>query len=240
MELRNTFVVPGSADDAFASLVDLEQVAPCMPGAELTGRDGDAYAGRLKLRIGPITVGYEGTVTVAASDPAARTATLEATGTELGGSGGASATVTATVTELDTDRSEVEVVTDLDIRGKAAQFGRGALGEVTQRVLDQFARNLEATFEVAPDGGGTLPTASASPTSSSSAAPVAPATPGPASAMDAELDVLRTVALPMLKRAAPALAAFVVGVAVGRLVRRPAPPTAAWGPPPWWSSPPPG
>lgn len=227
MQLRNTFPVPAAADEAFTALLDLERVAPCMPGAQLTGRDGDAYAGRLKLRIGPITAAYEGTVTVFSSDPATRTAHLDASGSELGGQGAASAAVVATVRETGPASSEVEVVTDLDIRGKAAQFGRGALGEVTQRVLDQFARNLEATF--------TAPAATDAPAGAAGA----PATPAPAPvAADADLDVLRTVALPMLTRAAPVIGALVVGFVLGRLTRRPTPPPASWAPPPWWTTPP--
>jgi carbon monoxide dehydrogenase subunit G len=226
VQLRNTFPVPADPDEAFTALLDLERVAPCMPGAQLTGSEGDAYHGRLKLRIGPITAAYEGTVTVEDADREQRRAHLTAAGHEIGGQGAASAKVTATIRRLDDGLSEVEVVTDVDIRGKAAQFGRGALGEVTQRVLDQFARNLEATFV---SSGQTAP-------SGPEGASPAPSRAGSAAAPEvADLDVLRSVVLPMASRAAPAVMAFVVGVLLGRLGRRtsqPPSPWATWGPPP--------
>jgi uncharacterized protein len=228
VRLQNRFTVPATPDEAFAALLDLERVAPCMPGAELTGRDGDHYHGRLKLRIGPITAAYQGTVTVEESDASARRARLSASGREIGGQGGASATVVATVAADGDGRSEVEVTTDLDIRGKAAQFGRGALGEVTQRVLDQFARNLEASL-----GAGAGVAAAPAPVERGAATPAAPA---PAAE---DLDVLRAVAGPLLARVAPVLAGLVVGFVVGRLTRRAAPPMQPmWGPPPpWWTAP---
>ncbi|WP_083441275.1 SRPBCC family protein [Nitriliruptor alkaliphilus] len=235
MQLRNTFSVPAPPDAAFAALLDLERIAPCMPGAELTGRDGEAFQGRLKLRVGPITAAYQGAVTVGDADAVARRARLTASGTEIGGQGAASATVVATVSANGVDGSQVEVVTDLDIRGKAAQFGRGALGEVTQRVLDQFARNLEATF-TAPaitDGhaGGLGPAPAAA------GEPPSPTTAGPAGD---DLDVLRVIVGPLVARAAPVLAALAIGVLLGRATRRRsprAPSSAPWPPPPWWAPP---
>ncbi len=248
MQLRNRFEVPTAADAAFTTLLDLEQVATCMPGAELIGSDGDTHQGRLKLRIGPITAAYEGTVAFEEVDRSGLSARLRATGSEIGGQGTASADVVATVRPIADDRSEVEVVTELDIRGKAAQFGRGALGEVTQRVLDQFARNLEAAV-LAPaagtaDADATTVTAPATP-----AAPVSPA----ASAGDAEagLDVLSVMWRPVLARVAPVAAALAVGVLIGRAMGRrrtgstpwstpPASPGPAWsvGNAPWATAPP--
>lgn len=225
MQLHNTFTVPAVPDDAFAALLDLGRVAPCMPGAQLTDQDGDTYHGRLKLRIGPITVAYEGTVRIEQADHDARRAQLQASGKELGGQGGASATVVATVTPDGDAASQVEVVTDLDIRGKAAQFGRGAMGDVTQRVLDQFARNLEATFDGDADDGRDRSTAQAAPA---------------AAADEVGLDVLGVVAGPMLRRWAPAMGALLLGLVAGRAWgRRAAPRSPAtpmpWCPPPGWS-----
>jgi carbon monoxide dehydrogenase subunit G len=231
VQLRNSFPVQMDPQAAFDALLDLERVAPCMPGAELTDAEGNTYHGRLKLRVGPITAAYQGTVTVEEADSGALRAQLLATGEEMGGQGAASARVTATVKGADGGGSQVEVVTDLDIRGKVAQFGRGALGEVTQRVLDQFARNLEASL-ASRDGE-----ASAVAEGPSAPAPAAP--PG-----GGDLDVLRTLGLPMAKQAAPALLALVLGFLLGRLRRRAdhhlAPPwvASAWAPPPWWQQPP--
>jgi uncharacterized protein len=238
VELQNRFEVPISADEAFATLLDLERVAPCMPGAQLLGNDGDDYHGRLKLRIGPITVAYEGTVTVEQADKGQREARLRAIGNELGGQGTANATVSASVHELGASRCEVQVVTDLDVRGKAAQFGRGALGEVTQRVLDQFARNLEATV-------GAQTWAGSSPDGPSAAPATAAAAPGSEAAAlesDAGLDVLSVVWRPIVSRALPVVAGLVVGFLLGRAVgsrgqATPAGPGPArvpgWGSPGW-------
>lgn len=220
MQLQNAFTVPAEPDDAFLALLDLARVAPCMPGAQLTGQDGDQYQGRLHLRIGPISVAYEGSVTIAEADHDGRRATLSARGSEVGGQGKAAATVVATVHPNGGNGSSVEVVTDLDIRGKAAQFGRGAMGEVTQRVLDQFARNLESTFT--PATNGSTPAremAAAAPTE-----PTAPPTPSP----DADLDVLGVIAGPALRRLAPIAGAFLAGLIAGRLLGRRGSTSPAW------------
>lgn len=235
MQLHNTFTVPATPDETFEALLDLGRVAPCMPGAQLTGQDGDTYHGRLKLRIGPITAAYEGVVRVEHADPAAHRAELRASGSEIGGQGGASAHVVATVEPDGEVSSRVEVVTDLDIRGKAAQFGRGAMGEVTQRVLDQFARNLEATFHTAPSAPSTA--------SSTASAPAATAPAGPAP--DGDLDVLGVMVGPLARQAAPLAGAFLVGLLLGRMLGRRSAPRAwppaqaGWPPAPWmgWQPP---
>jgi len=245
VQLRNTFGVPAAPDEAFAALLDMQRVAPCMPGAQLTSSEGDTHQGRLKLRIGPITAAYRGTVTIEDADEPTRTARLKAVGEEVGGQGAATASVTATVRPSDQgDGSTVEVVTDLEIRGKAAQFGRGALGEVTQRVLDQFARNLEATFTTTSASPDQL-----NPDHHGARRPSATGLPAAAEAPAADLDVLATIVRPMARTAAPVLVALLLGVLLGRISRRRQAPawTAApwappldprWGPPPWW--PPPG
>lgn len=202
MELENAFTVPGAPDDVFAVLLDLERVATCMPGATLTGRDGDEYRGTLKLKVGPIGAAYEGSVTVAAVDRGERAATLRAAGKELNGQGGAQATVHARV-DGNGEGSRVSVSTEVQIQGRAAQFGRGALAEVTQRVIDQFARNLEAQL------------VAAGPPSAFPGRPQ-PAPPPPAET----LDVLSVAVPPAVRKAVPAavalLAALVLGILVGR------------------------
>lgn len=219
MELKNTFRVGVAPAEAFAFLIDLERVARCMPGAKLTGRDGDAYRGDLQLRAGPVRAAYSGTVTLQQVDERQRQAVLRASGSEVGGQGSAEAMITAAVAP-DGDRSIVTVETDLQIRGRAAQFGRGVIGDVAQRIIDQFAANLEATLAQGP-----LP---ASVPSGREAAPEGPAVagrPAPAAPAD-ELDAWSVVVLPLLRRAAPVLAALVAGLALGRLGR--ARRTAPW------------
>lgn len=244
MELNNTFRVGVAPAEAFAFLVDLERVAGCMPGAKLTGHDGDTYRGDLNLRAGPFRAAYSGTVTLQQVDEQQRRAVLHASGSEVGGQGSADAVITAAVA-ADGDRSVVVVETDLQIRGRAAQFGRGVIGDVAQRLIDQFAANLEATLTqeltaVAANGrgadDGSAPTAQEAVEDGGAAA----GGPAPAAPFN-ELDAWSLVVLPLLRRAAPVLAALVAGLVLGRLggARRtahwpgPAGPQEAGGPWPW-------
>jgi carbon monoxide dehydrogenase subunit G len=160
VQLENTFTVPVALENAWTALLDVERIAPCMPGAELVGRDGDAYNGRVKLKIGPITAAYSGTATIQETDPAARTLSIVAAGKEQRGSGTAKATVRPRLVAVSENETRVEVVTDLEITGKAAQFGRGIIAEVSARLVDQFAANLAAEL-VSPRGPEQPPAAAA-------------------------------------------------------------------------------
>lgn len=226
MELRNTFTVPGDPDATFELLLDLDRVATCMPGAVLLDSDGDEYRGRLKLKIGPITAAYEGSVVIDDVDRDARTARLSARGSEVAGQGTAAADVVATVEPAD-GASAVTVVTTLQIAGKAAQFGRGVLGDVAQRVIDQFARNLEAelTDSGARAGGPAADGAGAG------RAPGVPRAAAPAAAADedAGMDVLSLLAPILRRQALPVVIALVIGLLLGRLGRR----GRRADPPPW-------
>lgn len=160
MQLENTFTVPVALENAWTALLDVERIAPCMPGAELVGRDGDVYSGRVKLKIGPITAAYSGTARIQEMNPAARTLSIVASGKEQRGSGTAKATVRSRLVAVSESETRVEVVTDLEITGKAAQFGRGIIAEVSARLVDQFAANLAAEL-VSPGGPERLPVAAA-------------------------------------------------------------------------------
>ena len=141
MQLENSFTVPAAPDDAWAVLLDVERVAPCMPGATLTGHEGDSFQGTVKVKVGPITVSYRGTAAFIERDDANRTVKIDAKGRETRGSGTASAKINCKLTP-DGDGTRVEVVTDLAITGKPAQFGRGVIGEVAGKVITQFADAL--------------------------------------------------------------------------------------------------
>ncbi|MBV9412820.1 MAG: SRPBCC family protein, partial [Acidimicrobiia bacterium] len=132
MDLTNEFRVPLAVDEAWAVLTDIERIAPCMPGASLEGAEGDEYRGTVKVKVGPMTAQYKGTVQFIERDDAGHKAVLRAEGRETKGQGNAAATITATITP-DGDGSAVYVVTDLTISGKVAQFGRGVLGDVSTR-----------------------------------------------------------------------------------------------------------
>jgi carbon monoxide dehydrogenase subunit G len=146
MELEHSFTVPVTEDRAWDVLLDVERVAPCMPGATLESVDGDEIRGSIKVKVGPITMTYKGTARFTERDPAAHVITLEASGKETRGAGTASASVRS-VLEGAGEETHVIVHTTLNVTGKPAQFGRGVLAEVGGRLIGIFAGNLAAMIE---------------------------------------------------------------------------------------------
>jgi uncharacterized protein len=138
MQLEHQFSVPVPVDRAWEVLLDVERVAPCMPGATVETVDGDSFTGQVKVKVGPITVSYAGKASFLEKDAAAHRAVVSAKGRETRGSGTAAATVTASMTG-DGDSTRVNVVTDLAITGRPAQFGRGVMNDVGNKLLGQFA-----------------------------------------------------------------------------------------------------
>lgn len=177
MKLENSFEVSAAPEVVWAYLLDVEKVIPCMPGAELTEVvDENNWKGRVRVALGPVSLAYSGKVHVDERDDAARRMTMSAKGTEASGKGIASAVVTSTVSESATG-SKVDIVTDLTITGPAAQFGRGMVGDVSQRFTDEFAKCLGQRLSTpsgndAEEGGGEAAEAGAE-----SAAPPAAAKP---------------------------------------------------------------
>ncbi|MGW4134491.1 SRPBCC family protein [Amycolatopsis japonica] len=149
MILENQLSVPAGPDEVFALINDVERVAGCLPGATLDGRQDDAYLGRVKVKVGPITAAYSGTVRFTDVTEADRSLRLLARGADAHGNGDAEADVTLTVREAPSGAT-IELRTDLSIRGKLAQFGKGAIGAVSTRLLDQFARNLADQLRAGP------------------------------------------------------------------------------------------
>lgn len=143
MELVHEFKVSVPVDEAWAVLTDLERVATCMPGAELTEVVGDEYHGVVKVKVGPITSRYAGVVRFTEMDPVGYRAVLHADGRDARGQGNASAIVTA-VLRGDGNSTVVSILTDLSITGKLAQFGRSVLADVSSSLLGQFVERLEA------------------------------------------------------------------------------------------------
>ncbi|MFG2347971.1 SRPBCC family protein [Streptomyces phaeochromogenes] len=142
MDFTNEFPVNLPPDQAWSLLTDVERIAPCMPGAQLTGVDGDTYNGVVKVKVGPMTVQYKGVVSFEEKDDEARTAVLHARGRDTRGQGNADARVTARLVP-DGDGTRVTVDTHLTITGRIAQFGRGVIEEVSGKLLAQFVDNLE-------------------------------------------------------------------------------------------------
>jgi carbon monoxide dehydrogenase subunit G len=209
MELNHEFTVPVPVDDAWRALLDIERVAPCLPGATVEDYDGKTVTGSVKVKVGPVTVTYRGTAVFEEQDEAAHRMVLVASGRETRGQGTARATVTATLVERD-GGTAVSVRTDLTVTGRPAQFGRGVLAEVGDRLVGQFATCLADRLTEQPQG------AEEEPGRPEEARPAAPPRE------EAEpLDLLRTAGLPVAKRAAAlAAAAAVLAWAATRLLRR--------------------
>jgi uncharacterized protein len=141
MKLENEFTVPASVDRAWEVLLDLERVAPCLPGAAIEGREGDAHTGTMTVKIGPITARYTGTVKIEEADEQARRAVMRAQARDVRGQGTAAATITSTMEEAE-DGTRVRVETDMRITGAAAQFGRGVMQDVSAKMMGRFAECL--------------------------------------------------------------------------------------------------
>jgi carbon monoxide dehydrogenase subunit G len=151
MELKNDFHVSVPIDVAWAVLTDLERIAPCMPGAELQEVEGDEYRGIVKVKVGPISAQYKGSARFVEKHDDQHRAVLLAEGRDTRGQGNASATVTA-IAIPDDDGTTVSLVTELSITGKVAQFGRSIMGDVSAKMLGEFADRLEA--DVLSQGSG--------------------------------------------------------------------------------------
>ena len=143
MKIANEFTVSAPIEEAWNVLTDLEQVIPLMPGAQMTGRDGDDVLGKVKVKVGPVTSEFSGKVHFVEQDRDQHRAVIDAKGKEARGTGNAAATVTAQLHEAG-ERTRVTVDTDLKIVGKLAQFGSGMLQQVSEKLLGQFVESLEA------------------------------------------------------------------------------------------------
>ncbi len=154
MELDNAFTVPVPPDQAWDVLLDVQRIAPCMPGATVDEVDGNVVAGRIKVKVGPVSLTYRGTAKFTERDPDARMVVVEASGKETRGAGTASATVRASL-EPSGSGTQVTMHTTMNVTGPA-QFGRGVIVEVGGKLVDQFAQNLAhliAGDTAGPDGG---------------------------------------------------------------------------------------
>jgi len=143
VQLENSFTVPVPIDEAWRVLLDIERIAPCMPGAALDSVDGDDFTGRVKVKLGPINLTYQGKASFIEKDEAAHRAVIDARGKDQRGNGTAAAVVTATLAEAGSS-TRVDVLTDLNITGRPAQFGRGVMTDVGNKLLGQFADKLAA------------------------------------------------------------------------------------------------
>ncbi|OBG20998.1 SRPBCC family protein [Mycobacterium sp. 852002-51057_SCH5723018] len=210
MKIANQFTVSAPIEQAWDVLCDLEQVIPLMPGAQLTGHEGDDYLGKVKVKVGPVTSEFSGKVRFVELDREKHRAVIDGKGKESRGTGNAAATVTAQLHE-DGDRTSVTVDTDLKIAGKLAQFGSGMLQQVSEKLLGQFVESLEAELAAQSAASPATPASPAAPFDMAAAA--AAAEPEP-------IDLLNLAGGGQLKKYGPAalavLAALVLGWVLGR------------------------
>jgi uncharacterized protein len=227
VELEHRFTVPTSVSDTWEAFNDLERIAPCFPGASLTSVEGDDFAGSVKVRLGPISLLYNGTGQFVERDEAAHRAVIEAKGKDKRGNGTASATIRAQLTP-DGEQTAVEVATDLSITGKPAQFGRGVIQDVSDKLLGQFVacleQNLGSTYEPQAE-----PEPSATETSAPESTPTDAETTGPtaskpqatsSNAGDGELNLLATVGPALARRyAVPAIGVLILLLLLRKVLR---------------------
>lgn len=214
MELKSEFRVGIPVEQAWSTLTDVEFIAPCMPGAQLTEIDGDEFKGGVKVKVGPITAQYKGSAKFVELDEANRRIVLEASGRDSRGAGNAAAEVTAEMAP-DGDGTVVSIATDLKVTGKVAQFGRGVMADVTEKLIGQFVDSLEQKLSEIGDQDDARVAAddaaaddaeasdeSGDESASSGARQIDMAEPEP-------VDLLETAGRPMLKRILAPLAVVV-------------------------------
>jgi uncharacterized protein len=202
VQFRNSFEVQADPDRVYAFLLDVTQIIPCVPGAVLTEViDEDTYRGKAKLKLGAIVMSYDGKATVTDRDPSQRSATLRAEGRETSGSGAAAMQARLGVAPSPAG-SAVEIITDLTITGRAAQFGRGIIEDVSKRLIGQMADAIKARLETPPSAAGDDP-ANAVVASGARSAPSAPAEGVPLNVLGLLFSVLRERFARLFRRRSP-------------------------------------
>ena len=226
MQIENSFAVKAAPDRVYEFLLDVNNVVSCVPGAELSEVvDPDTFKGKVRIKVGPVTVSYNGTARITSRDTAARTATLEAEGRETTGSGTAQATTIMAVA-ADGEASKVTLTTDFTVVGRIAQFGRGIMEDVSRHLVGQAAECIQSKLEAPPPTAAPAAESSSPGANSSSSAPTAAAPPAPSRSEPASLDALalgRAVAMERISRLKvrpPMIAAGFAGLISLLLLRR--------------------
>jgi uncharacterized protein len=232
IELDNSFTVPVPPEKAWDVLLDVERIAPCMPGASVTSisDDGNEIEGQVKVKLGPLSLTYKGTAKFTEKDQENLTIAIQATGKETRGAGTASANVQAVLKAADAGSTLVSIHTSLNVTGRPAQFGRSLLPEVSGKLIAQFASNLEALIgsdtataaapeeTAAPESDGTVADSSGEAVPApAAAAPSAAPSAAPVMKQEESLNAFKFVVVPILKRVIPVAAA---GAAIAVIIRR--------------------
>ncbi|MBN9622096.1 MAG: SRPBCC family protein [Actinobacteria bacterium] len=205
MELKDTFTVDVPPERLWEVLTDVERIAPCVPGFELEEVEEPDYRGRMKIKVGAIQMQYDATITFAERDDAARRAVLKAKGKERRGPGAVDATTTA-ILSGDGGQTTASMVTEVQVTGRIAQFGRGIIADVSSRLTEKFVANLEQQV-LAPAGSAAEPEEAVN---APGAEERAASPPPPPQAAGEPLDLAAVGAVPVLKRVGPVVAAFLV------------------------------
>jgi carbon monoxide dehydrogenase subunit G len=236
MELDHEFTVPVPVDQAWPVLLDVEKIAPCLPGATLDSVDGNEFTGRLKVKLGAMTITYKGSARIASQDESAHTVTIEGTGKEARGSGTASATVQAQMHD-EGEQTRVTVHTKLNVTGRPAQFGRNILSEVGGKLLGRFANALseelaagdttpepaaEAATEPAADQADQAEKSAAEQAAKADQAEQTPAAAPPVRERRSEeaINLLEVAGPSIAKRVAPIAAGAIILLVIWWLFRR--------------------
>ena len=235
MEMDHSFTVPVPPERAWDVLLDVEKIAPCMPGATVDEFDGEVVTGRIKVKVGPVSLTYRGTAKFTERDPDARVILLEASGKETRGAGTASATVRATLEpESGGEGTTASMHTTMNVTGRPAQFGRGVMIEVGSKLVEQFAQNLRqliaedgaggnaaATTTDEADGPGSTQPSPVVPAAATTSTPTAPTptTQPPAASADS-INLVKLVGPALLKRVVPAVVAAAGLALLGRWLFR--------------------
>ena len=206
MDLNHQFTVAVPVEDAWRILTDVERIAPCLPGAQLQEIEGDTYRGIVKVKVGPIQAQFKGQANFIERDDIAHKVVLKGEGRDTTGKGNASAIITAEMTAVDASNTAVTVNTDLSVTGKVAQFGRGAMADISDKLLAQFVVNLNTLIAEQPAAP-----AAAAPKSTEGVRTIESADVAP-------LNLLSAAGSPILKRAIPVVV-VVVAVLVWLVVR---------------------
>jgi carbon monoxide dehydrogenase subunit G len=214
MELNHHFTVNVPVAEAWTILTNVELIAPCLPGAQLQEVEGDTYRGVVKVKVGPIQAQFKGQASFLERNDVDHKAVLKGEGRDTGGKGNASALITAQLTSISATSTKVEVNTDLAITGKVAQFGRGAMADISDKLLAQFSENLNTLISEIPSDAAAEPAGAevaedAAPTAS--AEPVVRKIDAPEAA---PINLLDAAGSTMLKRALPVVAGIAVLIVI--------------------------
>jgi carbon monoxide dehydrogenase subunit G len=245
MQLENSFTIDAPIEKAWEALNTPQTIAPCFPGATLTEYEGDSFSGTVKVKLGPISLTYKGKGVYKERDDAAHRVVIDASGRDSRGNGTAEATVVGTMTADGPDKTAVTMVTDMKITGRPAQFGRGVISDVADKIIGQFASCVASKLQgeeaagasSSSEGSAPVPAAvsgsasaagaassNGSTSSATATAPAATAKPAASTApMKSEIDaidLLDTAGAPVIKRLAPVVGGLGLLLLVIFLIRR--------------------